>query len=440
MQKKFHLKNLSKEEKYIILNISIFIIYLVYSYFVLFTSKYYLYQSGKLSGYFHVSLSNFYSTVFSDLSNKIITLLLIFLPFTFITLKKFSWLIFLLPFISFSFLSNGNVYDYPLFLHFQYTVTIAPFVFLAIIESLELKYREDPGVINVSEKKKNKKIDSFFNKLKLKKGLIAMFSVFLLMALVFQPWGPLNRYTNDPFRNDIYHPDISTYEAYVNIVDLIPSNNPYVIYQNNLPYVDVHDYALSCLEAFDTLFGYPLNFSYVLQNLSTTNRVDYALGYYECFDRNGELSICSAMNRLYLTGKYGIEAFYDDFILLARNYSGKPVYFQETNLSIFSSTYKLSGSYETSIPFSILIPGNYSVVVGNPQNSKENITFSQVFYRTSSFCYNITNDTEFQKNSNNFTLIIGLKRFFSTGFLVLKSNTIDSSIILRVNVKSLSDY
>lgn len=439
-ERSLHLKKICDEDKYILFNIIFFLLYLIYSYFVIFTSKYYVYQSDKFSGYFHINNSNIYNIVFSDLSNKIITLMFIFIPFIFISLKKFSWLILLIPFISLSFLSNGGIYVYPSFLHYQYTVTIAPFVFLTIIESLEMKNKKDYDETKVLNENNNNEIKNYFNKIKLKKGIIAMFLVFLLLALVYQPWGPFNKYSGDPYRDDIYHPNISTYDAYVNIINLIPSDNPYVIYQNNLPYVDVHDYALSCIEAFDTLYGYPSNFTYVLQNLTITNKVDYALGYYQCFDRNGELSMCNSMSSLYSTGKYGIEAFYDGFILLAKNYEGKPIYFQNTNFSLFSEAIKEKSSYEVNLPFNILIPGNYSVLLSNTDNNSENITFSQVFYRSGNTCFNITNDTEFKKVSNTFTLRIDLKRFFSSGFIILKSNTINSKTILKINFESLSDY
>ena len=43
---------------------------------------------------------------------------------------------------------------------------------------------------------------------------------------------------------------MANFTDYVKVVNLIPQNDPYVLYQGNLPYVDVHDPALSCLDAY----------------------------------------------------------------------------------------------------------------------------------------------------------------------------------------------
>ncbi len=134
---------------------------------------------------------------------------------------------------------------------------------------------------------------------------------------------------------------MANFEDYVKVVNLIPQNDPYVLYQGNLPYVDVHDPALSCLDAY-RLIEQSSNYSEImLMNGSISSRVDYVIGY--LYGNQLSFNFSNAISKYYSSGSYGVEAFLGGFLLLAKNYTKPPVYLsqvpvQNSNISIFNST------------------------------------------------------------------------------------------------------
>ena len=351
--------------KYSTVSLIIFSSMLIVSYFLIFYSPYYIYQHGYFDGYFHLKNGNVLGLLLKNIDDKVLLVVLILSPLLLIPLKSIKWMIFTIPFFFIAFFNNYSVYYYPSFYHFQYVAAVAPFIFLGLIDSLRMEVSEEKDYRGQTSHNYFKRLR---NSIRSQKKPIAVMASVILFAVIFQPYSPINAYSSEPFAMDIMHPSLKVYDDYINITNLIPQNNPYVIYQNNLPYVDVHDPSLSCLGAFQSLSGYNSNLSYRLQNLTETLNVDYAMGYdINCFNTGNSLDMCEAMNVLYSRGDYGIEAFQDGFILLSKNYNHTPVYF--TPISLFNNvtaiSHSHSGSMITLYP-QVMIPGLYYLNITFP--------------------------------------------------------------------------
>ena len=366
----FKKANCTKESKSILakysaINFAIFSSMLLISFFLLFNSPYRIFQNIYPGGYFHISSGNIFINLSSHIDNKVLVMILLFSPLLFLPLKSFKWMLFLVPYLLVVFFSNYPAYYYPGFYHFQYIAAVAPFIFLGLIDGLR---NFDKG-----ETLPNKATGSFIYLKKIKRFAvsnrkpIAVITAVALFAIVFQPYSPANIYSTDPFDMNILHPNMAVYDSYINITNLIPGNNPYVIYQNNLPYVDVHDPALSCLAAFQAGEGFNATLTYPLQNLSMTSNVDYALGYQTGFSNHNRMDMCQAMNVLYSRGDYGIEAYQNGFILLSKNYTGTPEYFSPANPSFNCTVVSREKDNSLLIFYQpVLIPGTYTLNLTTP--------------------------------------------------------------------------
>ncbi len=426
------------KKKYTIANLIIFSAMLLISAYLVFKSPYYLYQKKYFFGYFHISSGSIYNALFYNINHKVINLLLIFSPLLFIPLRSPKWLIFLLPFLFLSFFNNYGVYTYPYLYHTQYTAAIAPFIFLGVIEGIRIKdgeYKNFKG--SKQEYKKRHLLEGIkilrknFRK---RREPIALFFAVLLFALLFQPYSPVNPYTTEPFDMNIMHPNISVYNAYIDISNLIPENNPYVIYQNELPYVDVHDRSLSCLAAFDVAYGYPLNLSYPLQNLSFTNRVDYALAYYG--SSGVPFSMLNAMNSLFSRGDYGIEAAEYGFVLLAKDYHNPPVYFRGIEYNLTIQVSEMENMSVVEVPFNFIYPSMYSLTLQfymNTIHMKNNMveissSGQGTYYYKPEFISN---------SSGNISISFNTNRFFQDGYIELFLSEMPPGTLLNVNFKEM---
>ncbi|SIM61673.1 multipass membrane protein [Cuniculiplasma divulgatum] len=383
-QKRDHDKKIMN---YALYNLLILVPLFSISYFILTRSAYYQDQNSYLGGYLHIHAGPILSNLELNITNKIITILLLLGPLLFIPIRNKKWILFTIPFLVILFYSNYNVYVYPNFYHFQYMVTIAPFLYLGLIYSITI---ESGSVLNnVSKTRIKKAIEKFYIELKKRKEPIGVLIAVILFAMVFQPYGPLNTSNSNPFDMNIFHPDITTYNEYREIANLIPNNNPYVIYQNNLPYIDVHDPSLSCLASFQTINGFNNNLSFILQNLTVTDNIDYALGYIIGFSGGSQLTMCQAMNKLYQKGDYGIEASKGGFILLTKNYNVAPMIYEPIQFnSTYSASFNKLNNSKISTYCDLIIPGTYSFNISY-NNTGNNLIFNN--YSIISFNYKEVN-------------------------------------------------
>ena len=410
-----------KLKKIAIMNVTLMGATLALSYFLISDSYFLLAQKvfsdSGFSGYLHINSNSFMGNFLSNLNNKIVTVLLIFSPFLFISIKKFKWIIYTIPYLFLLIFNTYSAYVYPDFNHLQYASLYAPFLFLLILENIpegiQTKVR--------NEDEKNR-LMIYYNQVKTeirkRRKPITFFLIVLVTAIIFQPYSPVNNYSSNSFNMNIFHPNIATYNDYVKVVNLIPANDPYVLYQNNLPYVDVHDPALSCLDAYRQFFQ-PSNYSHIiLMNGSTTSRIDYVLAYVNDFPLH--LDTINLIDKLYQNGNYGIEAYLGGFILLAKNYTKEPVYLSQVS---FKNDY--ISSYNTSqfiFTFPTLVPGVYNFNFTSV-NSDSMIIFDK-FYSNyiSNVTYSVLNETKYSTgNSYNLNVTINIESVILDGYAIFNT-------------------
>ncbi len=254
------------------------------------------------------------------------------------------------------FLSNYRYYFFPYFNHYQYSGLYVPFIFLLILDNIQIPDR----IISNPVQKKNK-VKEIIHILKLqiakRRRAVVFFVIIIITAVIFQPYSPFNNYDPNKFNMNIYPPNMNTYADYVKVVNLIPPNDPYVLYQGNLPYVDVHDPALSCLGVYSLMLNSSNYAKIMLMNGTISSRVDYVMGYEYGNQLNSNFS--KAVSRYYSSGSYGVEAFLDGFLLLARNYDSPPVYLSHIPVQ----THNISNFIHKGLIFTIpyISPGIYNL-------------------------------------------------------------------------------
>ena len=167
--------------------------------------------------------------------NGFIIFFYLLFPLLFLPLLSKKWIVFMLPFAALVFTSNSFGYSFPHIFQDQYTAGIIPFIWLAFIDALDEIGRF---------KLKKVKIRSLVERLKIFNGgkgvtnvlVISVSFLIILSAIAFEPYGPLNKYTNDNFNiSGELNINESQSMALRHIVSLIPNGNPYVYIQNNLP-------------------------------------------------------------------------------------------------------------------------------------------------------------------------------------------------------------
>jgi uncharacterized membrane protein len=411
-----------KLKRFAIQNVAFMGATLILSYFLISDSYFLLaqkvYSDTGISGYLHISSNSFMGNFLSNLDNKIITFILIFSPFLFISIKKFKWIIYTIPYLFLLIFNNYLVYVYPNFYHFQYATLYAPFLFLLILDNI-------PEEIQTKGSRGNEKyrIMIYYNQLKTqitrRRKPITFFLIVVVAAIIFQPYSPVNNYSANGFNMNIFHPNITTYNDYVKVVNLIPANDPYVLYQDNLPYVDVHDPALSCLDAYSQ-FSPSTNYSnIILMNGSITSRVDYVLAYVGGNSIN--LNTINMIDKLYQKGNYGIEAYLDGFILLAKNYTKKPVYLSQVSFkNDYISKYNNTQSIFT---FPTLVPGIYNFNFSSGASGSR-IIFEKFFSSyISNISYSVLNETTYAiGNSYNINVTINIESVILDGYAIFNTS------------------
>lgn len=329
---------MSKERYLFILFILSFIIFIL-GYFL--TIRYNL----TISIYTHSSSANFNLFV-STAYSKFLTLLLIFIPFAFLPLFSKKWVLLYLPFIALMFYSNSNIYVFPHIFQLQYMSMIIPFIFLGFIDSLKGFPISTPRKTIFKAKvvygREYKPIPKRQN------VIIAIFLFVILFALFFQPYGSFNSYTSDNFSySEQVSYNLTQYNYLVSEADLIPTNNPYVLMQNNMPELlpRTLEYNNTPLTVGLVAFAPDLNISNVLLNSFprqiigskwTDVKIDYALGdgytpNYFLSSYPGSPSTLEFLKVLYSSGIYGIYAQQGDVVLLKRNFNGSPILYKPYN-------------------------------------------------------------------------------------------------------------
>ncbi|MEM3846853.1 MAG: DUF2079 domain-containing protein, partial [Candidatus Parvarchaeota archaeon] len=316
----------------------------------------------------------------SNIDDKVFTFLLLLSPFMMLPLLSRRWTVSILVYVALVFYSGGWQYIFPAFDHLQYNSMIVPFLFLGTIDVLSNFDFKHNGMGKLEQKMKvASKKNSSGSKLPV---VLTIFVLIVLLGTVYEPYGPLNKYSETDFNlGNVTNYNISLYEGYLKLVDLIPTNDPFILYQNDMPQVIYRDpVALTY-----SLFGEPFNYTFFIDGHWTSN-VSYIIAnpYSSYFTYRGEgnysLDMYNVVSYYISVKKYGILGEWDGIILLKRSYSGPPIVyapedrnFSAQNLYVLDNSYRASGIITSSQltngetlwygPYTVLQPGTYELTL-----------------------------------------------------------------------------
>ena len=316
----------------------------------------------------HSSISHYTVSVVSPWSRTVV--ILIFLaPLLFIPVLRVRWFILVVPAFYLFMFSSYAWYAYPQVFQGQYVAGVVPFLFLGLIDYLTLPNKRGNGI---------KKTITFkvklFKRHSTSRPIIAVLAIILFLNIFFAPFSPLNNQYGDQFnfqQNVSYNP--LQYSELGSMIKMIPSNDPYVSYQNNIP--EIFPRATPPGGAL-LMGGYLGSFSNVSINEAINNSwqvnaggsevslpVDFALA--DASNPNFYLagnSPYSIVHDMYESGRYGIVSEGYGLILLQRDYNGTVKNYVPENFTI------MGGSFANSSDASNLAIGsnigNTTVTVG----------------------------------------------------------------------------
>ena len=345
---------------------------LVISFFLLLIQ--YLWISYTNKSLDNIHITNNYNPL-TDIYAKLLTILLIFGFMLFIPLFSAKWMLPALPFILLIFFANNTGYYYPeLFLDW-YSVSILPFLFLGFIEVIQKTqisgvkkhvHNSHPFFLAYTKRKLKHNLKSFLKPISPIEGRSLFFKkngiyfvLFLLMgsAVFVEPYGPLNSHSFNDFnlQHNIEY-NMTQYNAALKVIDLVPINEKYVLVQNDLPQLFVHDLFINNIIVSPYNIGpnvttqdikenhFPfcggskpgyIKINYVLANLNNIHSLT------EPPFQKGFPTMDQILKQLLSSKYYGIKAYSDGIMLLERGYNSSPILFNIQNLSLNLKTLQL---------------------------------------------------------------------------------------------------
>lgn len=403
----YFIEKISQNRKFVMPKITIFVPALVSVTFLI--GSFYLNSHiggvGAILGTARISQNT--SGILANLENgsidpEIQTFLLYLAPFMMLPLLSKRYLPPMLLYFFLLFFAAQSFYYFPYVLHLQYAAMLMPFLFLGTLDVLEeignskkkqkghLDQHPPPGSENPKIwKVKKTKNDAL-------KFIVLIFVITILLGSVYEPYGSLNKYSQADFGlSSALDYNVTLYDAFNEMVDLIPPNNPYVLYQDNMPEVIFRD--PSVLTAY--IFGYSNNFTYPLGTAYTkpfwSSDIQYIIADpYSWFLNGGSgnfsLNMYTTLRHFISHGDYGVEAEYDGLILLKKGFTGSPViygpenrFFSSNQLYPVSNGGIISGTNATSGqtvwwgPYTFLQPGIYNITL---EVEASNISSNNHFY------------------------------------------------------------
>jgi len=348
-----------------------------------------------------------------NLDNRIFTIFLFFGPFLMLPLLSKKWLFLALPYFYLLFYIGNYTYYFPAIISLQYTPLLIPTIFLGTIDVLSEMDIKIPNFKANNEN--NTKTKAMIHSYKFKK-VLTIFIIIILLGTVYEPYGIFNEHSEADFGlNKIMDYNSSIYDHYIEMVDLLPTNSEYILYQNDMPQVIFRDPAALTTH----LFGYSNNFSYFIPNQNSfiplssgnwTSDIQYILtdpySYYFLATGSGNYSknMYDTLNHFLSEGDYGILGEYDGLLLVKKGYSGAPVIYGPEN-KLFSSSdlfFQNNGfRYNNTItgvnlennnllfwgPYTTLQPGTYEIKM---EVSASNISSNNRFDLLFSYYSNIS--------------------------------------------------
>lgn len=399
----------------------------------------YLTGGGNIQAGFHIASGGIASKIAASIDSKVYAIILLLFPFLCLPLFSKKWIFFLLVYFILLFISGNAIYSFPNYIRLQYLGMIVPFLYIGTIEVLSnMEFTQQK---RTTKDNKMRKVLSASFRFKLKVAVI-IFILIVLLGTVFEPYGPLNKYSSTDFKmNEVTQYNISLYDHYVEMVDLIPRNDPYVLYQNNMPQILYRDPTVSA----NYLFGEPNNYTYFI-NGKWTSDISYIIAdpYSDYFTSTGSgnysLNMYAALNHFIGTGQYGILAEYNGIVMLKKEYKGNPIIYGPEN-KVFTSQDLYTGittknkseeisfnnltNYQTLWygPYTFMQPGDYIL---NLEVKASNISSANKFQLRFSYMLNMTS-----------AQLIDINLISITGHNLTYSNRWEN---ITLNIKAINFY
>jgi uncharacterized membrane protein len=265
---------------------------------------------------------------------------LVLIPVLYTPLLSPRWAIMLAPFAYLVLYGEPAAYQYPgLFLD-QYLIWVAPFVYLGCIYGLSaVPLARGPGPRPESGPRSQSLGRRTYNRIRgtsfATQASVAVLVATALMAVAYQPYGPLNGDTTNFDVKDQTQINWTRYNEFQSLSQLVPQSTPYVLIQNDMPMLLARPLAyeqtplVSSITDWTNLSSYDVfqnSFPFVGNHGTVDAQIDYLImnpytAQYLQPSYNG-FSMNSFSYAFLASGVYGVVGEVSSMLVLERGYAG----------------------------------------------------------------------------------------------------------------------
>ena len=342
---------------------------------------------------------------------RLFVIFLFLAPLMFFPLISTRWIVFTFPAFFLILFSNNAAYTYHLILQGQYVAGIVPFTMLGFIDALSWITKSKP-----THTEKFHLTFTLEGKQKVLTFATTLFIILVVFNSMFAPFGPFNQNSNDNFN---FHSNtdfnLSQYRELSSMINMIPSTDPYVAYQNNLPQIFPRPlpFGTSLLMGGNLGNFANFNFSSSLNNswpvYSNNGRISQVPIDYAIADAGNQYfyqqphSMYDMASTMYSSGQYGILSEGYGLVLLKQGYLGPIKDYVSDNQSFAANSFEnMSGPNSGPLPIektndisdnfmfygpgTYLFPGSYNITFYLKTNnlSSQNNIWLQITYNSGS--------------------------------------------------------
>lgn len=328
-----------------------------------------------------------------DIGVKALTILAIFGPVLFIPLFSRKWLPFFVPFVVLMIIANNPIYEFPYLFRLQYSASFIAFIFLGLMD-VHSHRKEFHPILRLKKLFSAPTMDNARNLqvsgIRHLRIVATIFIICLLMTSIYQYILPVTEFKNSNIgANSVVQLNRVELNNFYSVANLIPSSNPFVLIQNNLPQflpgaagnnLRVAGYIGPQITQSEIISN---NFPWVYLSFSGTTKIDYIvvdLNSSKWFQNTltpGFPTLANMTTTLLGSGMYGILGQAGPFLAIERGYTGKPEVYSPMVVRMHDNPIRLingslqemvlnSSSTGTIVRFSnvfALPPGLYSIRV-----------------------------------------------------------------------------
>lgn len=338
-----------------------------------------------------------YTASYVSFWSRLLVISLFLGPLLFLPVLRTRWIVMTLPAFFLFLTSSYTWYTFPHVFQGQYVAGVAPFLFLGFIDYLATSGDRTP-----LGRRLLRNYDKATRKISNMPLMASVIVILIFLNIFYAPFSPLNDQFGDHFnyqQNTSYNPH--RYSELNSMISMIPSSEPYVLYQNNIPEI----FPRSLPQGGALLMGgylgslgnvsvqEAINNSWSVDSGSdlVSMPINYAIA--DAANPNfylGGNSVYSIVHDMYSSGKYGILSEGYGLILMEHGYNGPIKNYVPQNSTI-------AGSY-FSKNISSLHYGNGSNV-SSISGTFENYSGSPLYLMPGQ--YSITFSLNFYQNHNN---------------------------------------